>query len=225
MTERISILLIDDHMLFRESVVRLLETEPGIEVAARCASVAEGREALANTGVDVILLDYDLGDEAGTDLLAGLGHGEKIAKVIMVTAGMSASATLSAVNAGVAGIVLKHSDPRYLIEAIHRVASGETWWDPGILRNTTATRNGEMGAPASVRSLTDRQRLVLRSILDGLTNKEIAGRLQVSETSVKASIQELFSKAGVRTRSQLVRVAIERYSLEWLKEINRGAPE
>ena len=69
------------------------------------------------------------------------------------------------------------------------------------------------------------QRLVLRSILDGLTNKEIAARIEVSETSVKASIQELFSKAGVRTRGQLVRVAIERYSLEWLKEISRSAPD
>jgi DNA-binding NarL/FixJ family response regulator len=220
MTGSIRILLIDDHTLFRESVVRLLETEPGIEVAARCATVAEGREALANTGVDVVLLDYDLGDEAGTDLLAGLGHGAKAARVIMVTAGMSASATLSAVNAGVAGIVLKHSDPRYLIEAIRRVSSGETWWDPGILRNATAS--GQAGSPANVRSLTDRQRQVLRSILDGLTNKEIAARIEVSEASVKASIQELFAKAGVRTRSQLVRVAIERYSLEWLKQIGHN---
>ena len=203
MTEPIRILLIDDHTLFRESVVRLLETEPGIEVAARCATVAEGREALTST-----------------DLLAGLGHGAKTAKVIMVTAGMSASATLSAVNAGVAGIVLKHSDPRYLIEAIRQVSSGETWWDPGILRSATAS--GAAGSPANVRSLTDRQRQVLRSILDGLTNKEIAARIEVSETSVKASIQELFSKAGVKTRSQLVRVAIERYSLEWLKEISHN---
>jgi DNA-binding NarL/FixJ family response regulator len=138
----------------------------------------------------------------------------------MVTAGMSASATLSAVNAGVAGIVLKHSDPRYLIEAIRQVSSGETWWDPGILRSATAS--GAAGSPANVRSLTDRQRQVLRSILDGLTNKEIAARIEVSETSVKASIQELFSKAGVKTRSQLVRVAIERYSLEWLKEISHN---
>jgi DNA-binding NarL/FixJ family response regulator len=220
MTERIRILLIDDHTLFRESVVRLLETEPGIEVAARCSTVAEGRKALASTEVDVVLLDYDLGDEAGTDLLSAPGQGGSNAKVIMVTAGMGASATLNAVNAGVAGIVLKHSDPRYLIEAIHRVASGETWWDPGILRNATADGKGNAGSPGNVRSLTDRQRQVLRSILDGLTNKEIAARIEVSETSVKASIQELFSKAGVRTRSQLVRVAIERYSLEWLKEIN-----
>jgi two-component system nitrate/nitrite response regulator NarL len=70
---------------------------------------------------------------------------------------------------------------------------------------------------AKARELTDRQRVVLRCILDGLSNKEIAAQLRTSETLVKATIQELFNKAGVRTRSQLVRVAIERFSAEWLQ--------
>jgi len=225
MAERIRILIIDDHMLFRESLVRLLETEPDFEVVARCSTVAEGRQALVAYAVDVVLLDYDLGDEIGTDLLARLGFRGSDTKVIMVTAGMGSGATLNAVDAGVAGIVLKHSDPHFLIEAIHRVSGGETWWDPGILHSAAVGGKSEGNSPANVRSLTDRQRLVLRSILDGLTNKEIAARIEVSETSVKASIQELFSKAGVRTRGQLVRVAIERYSLEWLKEISRSAPD
>jgi len=225
MKECIRILLIDDHSLFRESLVRLLETEPDFEVVARCSTVAEGRQALVVSAVDVVLLDYDLGVEVGTDLLARLGFRGSDTKVIMVTAGMGASATLDAVNAGVSGIVLKHSDPRHLIEAIHRVAAGETWWDSGILRPATAGGKVEGDPPARARSLTERQRHVLRSILDGLTNKEIAARLQASETSVKSTIQELFHKAGVRTRSQLVRVAIERYSVEWLNEASRHAPE
>jgi DNA-binding NarL/FixJ family response regulator len=216
MTERVRIVLIDDHILFRESLVRLLEMQPEFEVVARCATVAEGQQALAAAAVDVILLDYDLGDEVGTDMLTRLGAKQSSLKVIMVTAGMGPSATLNAANAGVAGVVLKHSDPRHLVEAIHKVAAGETWWDPGILRTVSAGRESSSG---SVRSLTARQRRVLRSILDGLTNKEIAARIEASETAVKATIQELFHKAGVRTRSQLVRVAIERYSLEWLKEI------
>jgi DNA-binding NarL/FixJ family response regulator len=219
MAERIRIVLIDDHTLFRESLVRLLEAQPEFEVVARGGTVAEGQQALAEAAVDVILLDYDLGDEVGTDLLTRLGVRESALKVIMVTAGMGPSATLNAVNAGVAGVVLKHSDPRYLVEAIHKVAAGETWWDPGILRTVSAEGKGRESSSGSVRSLTERQRQVLRSILDGLTNKEIAARVQASETAVKATIQELFHKAGVRTRSQLVRVAIERYSLEWLKEI------
>lgn len=217
MGDSIHILLVDDHTLFRESLIRLLETVPGFVVSGGCTTVAEGRQALEVAAVDVVLLDYDLGDEAGTELLAQLSAGGNEAKVIMVTAGMGASATLNAANAGVAGIVLKHSDPRLLIEAIHRVAAGETWWDPGILHTPTTSKDD---SPASVRSLTDRQRQVLRSILDGMTNKEIAVRMQSSETAVKATIQELFNKAGVRTRSQLVRVAIERYSREWLKDNN-----
>jgi len=225
MKECIRILLIDDHSLFRESLVRLLETEPDFEVVARCSTVAEGRQALVVSAVDVVLLDYDLGVEVGTDLLARLGFRGSDTKVIMVTAGMGASATLDAVNAGVSGIVLKHSDPRHLIEAIHRVAAGETWWDSGILRPATAGGKVEGDPPARARSLTERQRHVLRSILDGLTNKEIAARLQASETSVKSTIQELFHKAGVRTRSQLVRAAIERYSVEWLNEASRHVPE
>ena len=138
--------------------------------------------------------------------------------MLMVTGEMGASATLKAVDAGISGLILKHSDPRQLIEAIHRVAAGETWWDTAVL-HSLGERTSEMSASVeSVRRLTDRQRQVLRSILDGLTNKEIALRMQASETSIKASIQELFIKAGVRTRSQLVRVAIERYSSEWLHE-------
>jgi DNA-binding NarL/FixJ family response regulator len=217
MTEAIRILLIDDHTLFRESLVRLLQTEPGFQMVAHCATVTEGHQALTASTVDLILLDYDLGDELGSDLFTRLSIRGSSPRVIMVTAGMGATAILNSANAGVAGIVLKHSDPRYLIEAIRRVAAGETWWDPGILRPVTTAKVDD--APSSnVRAITERQRQVLRSILDGLTNKEIAARMQASETSVKAIIQELFNKAGVRTRSQLVRVAIEQYSREWLKE-------
>jgi DNA-binding NarL/FixJ family response regulator len=96
------------------------------------------------------------------------------------------------------------------------VAAGHAWWDTEFLRSIIT---GSLEAPRPRQSsgaLTELQRQVLRSILDGLTNKEIAMQLKASETSVNATIQELFSKAGVRTRSQLVRIAIERYSSEWL---------
>ena len=207
----------DDHSLFRESLSRLLEAEPEFTIAGSCASVTEALAAVADRPVDVVLLDYDLGNEVGTDLLARLDAGGNRARVMMVTAGMRPSATLRALNTGVSGVVLKHSDPRQLIEAIRAVAAGQTWWDTEFLRSIIT---GSVDAPRpreSAGSLTERQRQVLRCILDGLTNKEIATRLKTSETSIKATIQELFSKAGVRTRSQLVRIAIERYSSEWLQ--------
>jgi DNA-binding NarL/FixJ family response regulator len=217
MNDPVRIMLIDDHALFRESLVRLLEAEPDFQVVAHCATVAEARRLLNRTAVDVILLDYDLGEEFGTDLLQELRTQENSSRILMVTAGMRDSVTLTALNSGVAGIIFKHSGPGQLIEAIHRVAKGEMWLDTGVVRSLISSSGEKPESAQGVRSLSDRQRMVLRSILDGLTNKEIASQLQVSETSIKASIQELFDKAGVRTRSQLVRIAIEKYSANWLR--------
>jgi two-component system nitrate/nitrite response regulator NarL len=218
MTDDVHILLIDDHTLFRESLVRLLAGEPGLNVVGHCATIAEARKIISESSVHVILLDYDLGDEVGTELLKYLHETESKVRVLMLTAGMRASATLSALDTGAAGVVLKHSGTRQLLEAINRVSKGEVWWDTGVVRTALSDAIDKTGSIIKNRELTDRQRLVLRCILDGLSNKEIAARLQSSETSVKARIQELFSKAGVRTRSQLVRVAIERFSAEWLQD-------
>jgi DNA-binding NarL/FixJ family response regulator len=202
------ILLIDDHTLLRESLVRFLAEEPSLVVAAHCATIPEARAILKETAVDLILLDYDLGPEPGTDLLHFLRVTANPARVLMLTAGMNHSATLTALNNGAAGIVLKQTGTRELLDAIRAVVAGGAWWPP----ETLAT------VPPKVepRTLTERQRLVLRAILDGLANKEIAARLDVSETAIKASIQELFAKAGVRTRAQLVRAALERYPTTWL---------
>ena len=217
MNDLVRILLVDDHTLFRESLVRLLEAEPDVQVVGHCAVILQAVQLLNEIIVDVILLDYDLGEEFGTDLLRELQAHASSIKILMVTAGMRDSVTRAALSAGASGVVLKHSGPKQLVEAIHKVANGEIWLDAGILRSLTANTTENSESVHTVRALTQRQHQVLRSILDGLTNKEIASRLQVSETSVKAVIQELFSKTGVRTRSQLVRVAIEKYSADWLR--------
>jgi DNA-binding NarL/FixJ family response regulator len=218
MSGEVRILLVDDHAIFRESLFRLLAREPGLEVVGHCATVSEGREIIASTPVDLVLLDYDLGAEAGTDLLKHLHETHSNVRVLMLTAGMMASATLMALENGASGVILKHSGTHQLLEAIEKVARGEAWWDPDVMRSIASSAAAAPARWGKVRELTERQRLVLRGILDGLSNKEIAARLQVSETAVKASIQELFSKAGVRTRSQLVRVALERFSSDWLLE-------
>jgi two-component system nitrate/nitrite response regulator NarL len=217
MNSPVRILLIDDHALFRESLVRLLESESDFRAVSHCATIAEARQILSSTPVDVILLDYDLGEEFGTDLLQELRIRQDTVRVLMVTAGMRDSVTLDALSKGVAGVIFKHSGPSQLIDAIKRVAKGETWLDKGIMRSMIAGSSERLELEQSARSLSERQHQVLRSILDGLANKEIAAKLQVSETSIKATIQELFNKAGVRTRSQLVRIAIEKYSTDWLR--------
>lgn len=217
MSELLRILLIDDHTLFRESLVRLLEAEPGFQVVAHCATVTEAAELMRSTAVDIVLLDYDLGEEVGTTLLEKIRTQKDRPKILMVTAGMRDHVIRNALSAGISGVIFKHSGPGQLIEGIHKVARGEMWLDTGAIRSLIAVDD----VPASsshMPSLTTRQYHVLRGVLDGLTNKEIASNLGVSETSVKAVIQELFHKAGARTRSQLVRIAIEEHSTTWLAE-------
>jgi DNA-binding NarL/FixJ family response regulator len=218
MEHQIRILLIDDHSLFRESLGRLLEAEPEFRIAATCGSVTEGLSLLDREPVDVVLLDYDLGDEQGSAFLDEAKKRGFAGRILMVTAGMNGAGTLRAFQAGAAGLFLKHSPPAQLIEAIHKVTSGEMWLDPRAVRSLVAGVHDKSEEQQTAQSLTPRERSVLKAVFEGLTNKEIAGNLQISESSVKAALQQLFDKTGVRTRSQLVRIAIEQHAGDWLGE-------
>jgi two-component system, NarL family, nitrate/nitrite response regulator NarL len=211
------IVMVDDHGLFRESLGRLLEGTPEFSVVARCGTSAEALSALAREGADVVLLDYDLGEETGFGLLGEIRRRWSGLRVLMVTAGLSDDITLHVMEAGASGVFLKRGSPERLVEAIQKVARGEVWLDDRSFQSMIAGKRNRTEMAGRGQPLTPRQSEVLRGILDGLANKEIAWKLKTSETSVKAVIQELFQKAGVRTRSQLVRIAIERHSSDWLK--------
>jgi DNA-binding NarL/FixJ family response regulator len=216
--KQIRILLVDDHSLFRESLSRLLEAEPDFRIAGSCANTAEALAALDCTPVDVVLLDYDLGDEQGSAFLDEMKRRGRGCRVLMVTAGMSDSGTLRAFESGSAGVFLKHSPPGQLVEAIHKVASGEMWLDSRAVQSLVSGATTKAGEQEPGQSLTPRERSVLKGVFEGLSNKEIASHLQISESSVKAVLQQLFDKTGVRTRSQLVRIAIEKHAQDWLRD-------
>jgi DNA-binding NarL/FixJ family response regulator len=220
MSQEIRILLVDDHSLFRDSLSRLLQTEPGFRMVGSCATLAEALPIIlderSGEQPDIVLLDYDLGEEQGTVALDEIRkHGFK-GRVLMVTAGMSDAATVRVLESGSEGIFLKHSSPAQLVEAIRRMVAGEPWLDPRAMRSLIAGATGKSEEQRSSQVLTPREKFVLQGVFEGLTNKEIAGQLQVSEGSVKAVMQQLFDKTGVRTRSQLVRIALERRAADWL---------
>lgn len=211
------ILIVDDHNLFREGLSRLLESAPGFRVVGQCGTAIEAISALSTTPADVVLLDYDLGEERGSSLVTEIKNCQHQVRILMVTAGMTDAATLQTMEAGACGVFLKQNNPDQLVEAIRRVAGNGIWLDSESVRSLVSARRAHAEQVEHQRPLTSRQSEVMRGILDGLTNKEIAWTLGVSESSVKAAIQELFHKAGVRTRSQLVRIAVERHSSDWLK--------
>jgi DNA-binding NarL/FixJ family response regulator len=215
---QIRILLVDDHSLFRESLSRLLEAESDFRIVATCATVAEAVAVLDAQPVDVVLLDYDLGNEEGSAFLEETKRRRFEGRILMVTAGMGDAVTLRAFEGGASGVFLKHSPPVQLIEAIHKIANGEMWLDSRAVRSLVAGANVRSETEVAAQALSPRERNVLKAVFEGLTNKEIAGSLQISESSVKAVLQQLFDKTGVRTRSQLVRIAIEQHAGDWLAE-------
>jgi DNA-binding NarL/FixJ family response regulator len=203
--------------LFRESLSRLLEAEPDYKIVGSCGSATEAIRLLKATPVDLVLLDYDLGDEQGSGFLAEAKRQGFTGKILMVTAGMSDAGTLRALEGGAAGIFLKHSPPAQLVEAIEKVMNGEVWLDSKAVRSLIAGANSKSEEQRTSQPLSSRERTVLKSVFEGLTNKEIAALLEISESSVKAVLQQLFDKTGVRSRSQLVRIALEQHSQDWLK--------
>jgi DNA-binding NarL/FixJ family response regulator len=206
----IRILLVDDHGLFRESLSRLLQAEPDIQIVGACASAGDALNLVDREPVDLVLLDYDLGEDQGSLFLDEANRRGFAGRILMVTAGMNDVLTLRALQAGSSGIFLKHSPPAQLIEAIHKVMNGDMWLDSGAVRSLVAGANVKSDEQRTSGPLTERERTVMRAVFEGLTNKEIAARMQLSESSVKAVMQQLFDKTGVRTRSQLVRIALER---------------
>ena len=209
--QRIRLLLLDDHILFRDGLRRLLVSEPDFETVAECGTPKEALDALSHVAVDVVLLDFDLEDDVGTRFIASAATAGYKGKILMVTAGMSPLDISVARRLGISGIFLKHNAPKMLLEAIRAVAAGGIWEDPKIATHGTSSVNVRPNAAAI--HLTPREQKVLRCVFEGLTNKEMAYQLGVSKSSVKATLQHLFDKMNVRTRGQLVRIAIER-SLE-----------
>jgi DNA-binding NarL/FixJ family response regulator len=209
----IRILLIDDHTLFRESLRRLLESEDAFEIAGDVSSTSDVLNQLPRMQVDMILLDFDLGEKTALEFLAQVHSQNLKVHILLVTAGLNHPDIVRVFELGISGIFLKHSPPEDLVTAIHRVMSGEAWLDPRVMGSMVATITSTSLQKDSTKALNDRQREVLQGVFEGLSNKEIAARLDISEPYVKAILQQLFNKTGVRSRSQLVRVALENPTL------------
>lgn len=204
------VLIVDDHTLFRESVARLLQAEHDLDVR-HCASVSECLAIVAEWPTDVVLLDFDLGNETGASFLAQAQAAGFQGKTLLLTAGVNELEAADLIRQGISGIVLKHSSPTELSESIREALAGKVWFEQGYLKKVLEKAAAPQSGASNIRAFTERERQVLSFVFEGLANKEIAGRLHVSESSVKASLQQLFEKTGVRTRSQLVRVALEQY--------------
>ena len=130
----IRLLLLDDHILFREGLSRLLASEPDFEIAGNCGTSHEALEVLSHTPVDLVLLDFDLGEDHGSQFIQAARRAGYQGKFLMLTAGMTATESSIALQLGASGVFLKHNSPGTLAKAIRLVAAGEMWLDQKVIR-------------------------------------------------------------------------------------------
>ncbi len=212
---RIRLVLLDDQALFRASLGRLLASQPGLEVAGERGDSAEAIEILSASKVNVVLLDFDHATRTGDGFMSAARRRGYQGRFLVIAGTADAGNAALAIRLGASGVFLKSEPPDRLLQAITLVANGAVWLDQTIIRRLaeqSVDRVDQLPFPddrGSPSLLTEREQKVLVGILGGLTNKKIGCKLGISEGSVKASVQQLFGKAGVRTRSRLVREALE----------------
>lgn len=206
------VLLVDDHAVVRRGL-RAVLTQPRIEVVGEAGSVASGIDEARRLRPDVVVLDLRLPDGSGIEACRDIRAELPETKVLILTSYADEDALFSAVMAGAAGYVLKDLDPNRLIDAVRAVGAGGSLLDPGLASTLLSRlRKGQGGHPADdlFAVLSPQEDRILEFIADGLTNREIAEHLHLSEKTVKNYVSEVYSKLNVERRSQAATMATER---------------
>jgi two-component system nitrate/nitrite response regulator NarL len=198
------VLLVDDHPMIGAALDMLLRGS-SYELLGRARSVAEAIREIARVKPDLLLLDVNLPDGTGLDVLRRIARSRARPRVILLTAGMDESQLLAAADLNPEGMVLKTSDPGLLTECMDAVVAGDKWIDPEIAERT---RQAEARA-ASAPPLTRRERELIELVRQGLRNRDIAAELGVTEGTVKVYLHSIFDKLHVENRTELALRAAE----------------
>lgn len=194
------ILVADDHPMIRTALDALLrDTEFEIVGTAGTGEAALGH--LDRLKPDILLLDLQMPGGGGMDVLRHISAKKADVRVILLTAAIDDSSLLEAKSLKVHGIVLKNSDPAYLLDCLDRVRHGRTWFDPELTERAKQLAKPE--GTGSRMSLAPRERQLIGFVRTGLRNREIAERLGVTEGTVKAYLHSVFEKLGVSSRTEL----------------------
>ena len=192
------LLLADDHPMIRAAIEVLLRGT-GFELVGMAGTGEATVEEVERLRPDMLLLDLQMPDGSGLDVLRRLRATKSPVRVVMLTAGIDDSALLEAQALKVHGIVLKNSDPAFLLECLETVREGRSWFDPEL---TKRARQLASGLPRRI-PLAPRERQLIGFVRKGLRNREIAEQLGVTEGTVKVYLHAIFEKLGVGNRTEL----------------------
>jgi NarL family two-component system response regulator LiaR len=208
MTDVIRILLVDDHAIVRKGIRAVLRTLPGIEVVGEAAN---GREAISQARElepDVILMDLVMPEVDGIEAIRQIKAEESESRILVLTTFAGEDKIFPAIKAGALGYHLKDSSPDALVQAIRQVYRGESALHPVIARKVLQEISGPLDRPPTQDPLTPREVEVLGLIAQGRDNREIAGLLFISETTVRTHVSNILGKLHLASRTQAALYAL-----------------
>jgi two-component system, NarL family, response regulator LiaR len=206
--ENIRILIADDHAIVREGLRALLETEPGMELVGEAADGIEAVRKQQALQPDVTLLDLVMPRQDGLAALTEIRQKDPQARILVLTSFAEDDRVFPAIMAGALGYLLKDATPQELLKAIRDVARGEASLHPAIARRVIKELHRPQESGPTVEPLTERETQVLSLVAQGLSNQEIAGRLVISERTVRTHVSNILGKLHLANRTQAARYAL-----------------
>jgi len=194
----VTVFVLDDHELIRRAVKALVEEQDDLELVGEGATVHEGLAAMSAAPPDVAIVDLRLPDGDGIDVCRELRSRYPDTKCLILTSTTDEDAVMSSVLAGAAGFLVKDATGPQIVDAIRQVAAGNSLLDPAV---TGQVMERLRDGPATS-SVTDQEQKLLDLLSEGLTNREIAERMHLAEKTVRNYMSNLFTKLGVKHRTQ-----------------------
>lgn len=207
MNPSIRILIADDHLIVRQGLRLILETEDGLEWLGEASDGAEAVRLCAELNPDVVLMDLRMPGMDGLTAIERLHIEQPQIAIVILTTFNEDDLMLRGLRAGAKGYLLKDTDRQTLFSAIRAAAHGETLFQPDVLARLLSKVGEKSFASSASFDLTEREREVLVAVARGERSKEIALKLKITERTVKAHLASIYNKLGVDSRAAAIAVA------------------
>ena len=213
--------LLDDHEVVRRGLREMFNAEADLEVVGEASTAEEAMARVPSTHPDVAVLDVRLPDGDGVEVCRDLRSALPELKCLMLTSFADDEALFSAILAGASGYVLKQIKGADLINAVRRVAAGESLLDPSLAKQVMDRLRGEQAEDERLSRLTAQEHNILTLIAEGKTNRQIADELYLAEKTVKNYVSALFAKLGMERRTQAAAYAARVFEEQQQEEHGR----
>ncbi|MCH8838142.1 MAG: response regulator transcription factor [Candidatus Marinimicrobia bacterium] len=206
----LKVLIVDDHDIVRKGLAMLISRQEDMLLAGEAGTAAEAVAKTRELSPDVIVMDIRLPDESGIEACREIRSQNPDVKVLMLTSYSDEEAVMASIMAGASGYLLKEIRSQEIIDAIKRVGAGQSLLDPSVTASVLERVRMGNKEGDTLAQLSDQERRILELIADGMTNKEIAGEVSLSDKTVKNYVSNILGKLEVSRRSQAAAYMAER---------------